>query len=143
MLIALYEHKVFVQGAIWGINSFDQWGVELGKVLAKELLPMVEGQDARDGPRFLHRRPHRRDPDAPEFLMTPDRLKRLNSIADVRRASRRILPRPIFDLIDGGCRGRVDAPPERVRLRSPSPSCRRRSTALRRATCRSRSSAIA
>ncbi|MDE1152363.1 MAG: glucose-6-phosphate isomerase [Micavibrio sp.] len=36
-LIALYEHKVFVQGAIWGINSFDQWGVELGKVLAKTL----------------------------------------------------------------------------------------------------------
>jgi len=36
-LIALYEHKVFVQGAIWGINSFDQWGVELGKVLAKNI----------------------------------------------------------------------------------------------------------
>ena len=34
MLIALYEHKVFVQGVIWGINSFDQWGVELGKALA-------------------------------------------------------------------------------------------------------------
>ncbi len=37
MLIALYEHKVFVQGSIWSINSFDQWGVELGKVLAKAL----------------------------------------------------------------------------------------------------------
>lgn len=37
MLIALYEHKVFVQGVIWGINSFDQWGVELGKVLAKKI----------------------------------------------------------------------------------------------------------
>ncbi|HYD18150.1 MAG TPA: glucose-6-phosphate isomerase [Patescibacteria group bacterium] len=37
MLIALYEHKVFVQGIVWGINSFDQWGVELGKVLAKTL----------------------------------------------------------------------------------------------------------
>ncbi len=36
-LVALYEHKVFVQGAIWGINSFDQWGVELGKVLAKAI----------------------------------------------------------------------------------------------------------
>ena len=46
MLIALYEHKIFVQGVIWGINSFDQWGVELGKVLAKELLPMVEGRQA-------------------------------------------------------------------------------------------------
>jgi glucose-6-phosphate isomerase len=38
-LIALYEHKVFVQGVIWGINSFDQWGVELGKVLAKRIAP--------------------------------------------------------------------------------------------------------
>ena len=36
-MIALYEHKTFVQGAIWGINSFDQWGVELGKVLAKTI----------------------------------------------------------------------------------------------------------
>jgi glucose-6-phosphate isomerase len=43
-LIALYEHRVFVEGAIWGINSFDQWGVELGKTLASELLPMVEGR---------------------------------------------------------------------------------------------------
>jgi glucose-6-phosphate isomerase len=43
-IIALYEHKIFVQGVIWGINSFDQWGVELGKTLAKELLPMVEGK---------------------------------------------------------------------------------------------------
>jgi glucose-6-phosphate isomerase len=38
-LVALYEHKVFVQGAIWGINSFDQWGVELGKVLAARIVP--------------------------------------------------------------------------------------------------------
>ncbi|MCF6302970.1 MAG: glucose-6-phosphate isomerase [Devosiaceae bacterium] len=44
MLIALYEHKVFVQGIIWGINSFDQWGVELGKKLAKDLLPDVQGK---------------------------------------------------------------------------------------------------
>ncbi|MEY9965121.1 glucose-6-phosphate isomerase [Streptacidiphilus sp. MAP12-16] len=43
-LIALYEHKVFVQGAIWNIDSFDQWGVELGKVLAKKIEPvLVEG----------------------------------------------------------------------------------------------------
>ena len=48
MIIALYEHKVFVQGTIWGINSFDQWGVELGKVLAKELQPMVEGKEKPD-----------------------------------------------------------------------------------------------
>jgi len=38
-LIALYEHKIFVQGVIWGVNSFDQWGVELGKQLAKAILP--------------------------------------------------------------------------------------------------------
>jgi glucose-6-phosphate isomerase len=37
-LIALYEHKVFTQGVIWNINSFDQWGVELGKQLASKLL---------------------------------------------------------------------------------------------------------
>jgi glucose-6-phosphate isomerase len=45
-LIALYEHKVFVQGAVWNINSFDQWGVELGKVLAKRVEPaLTEGAD--------------------------------------------------------------------------------------------------
>jgi glucose-6-phosphate isomerase len=38
MLLALYEHKVFVQGCIWGVNSFDQWGVEYGKSLAKTVL---------------------------------------------------------------------------------------------------------
>ena len=38
-LIAIYEHKIFVQGIIWNINSFDQWGVELGKQLAKSILP--------------------------------------------------------------------------------------------------------
>jgi glucose-6-phosphate isomerase len=43
-LIALYEHKVFTQGTIWGINSFDQWGVELGKVLATRLLSDIEAQ---------------------------------------------------------------------------------------------------
>ncbi len=41
-LIAMYEHKIFVQGVIWRINSFDQWGVELGKVLAKVILPELE-----------------------------------------------------------------------------------------------------
>jgi len=41
-LIALYEHKVFTQGVIWGINSFDQWGVELGKVLASRITPELE-----------------------------------------------------------------------------------------------------
>ena len=42
-LIALYEHKIFVQGIIWNIYSFDQWGVELGKQLAKKILPELEG----------------------------------------------------------------------------------------------------
>jgi len=44
-LIAFYEHKVFVQGIIWNINSFDQWGVELGKQLAKVILPELSGTD--------------------------------------------------------------------------------------------------
>ncbi|MBL8705512.1 MAG: glucose-6-phosphate isomerase [Rhodospirillales bacterium] len=43
MLIALYEHKIFVQGLVWGINSFDQWGVELGKQLANRILPELKG----------------------------------------------------------------------------------------------------
>jgi len=45
-LIALYEHRVFVTGALWGINSFDQWGVELGKALCSSLLPRLDTGDA-------------------------------------------------------------------------------------------------
>jgi glucose-6-phosphate isomerase len=41
----MYEHKIFVQGVIWNVFSFDQWGVELGKVLAKKILPELEGKD--------------------------------------------------------------------------------------------------
>ncbi len=44
-LIAFYEHKIFTQGVIWGINSFDQMGVELGKQLAKKILPELPGRD--------------------------------------------------------------------------------------------------
>jgi len=44
-LIALYEHRVFTSGALWGINSFDQWGVELGKALCNQLLPRFESRD--------------------------------------------------------------------------------------------------
>ena len=44
-LVALYEHSVFTQGVIWNIDSFDQWGVELGKVLAKKIIPELEGKD--------------------------------------------------------------------------------------------------
>lgn len=48
-IVALYEHRVFVEGAILGINSFDQWGVELGKVLAKDMAPILSGeQDGSD-----------------------------------------------------------------------------------------------
>jgi glucose-6-phosphate isomerase len=43
-LVALYEHSVFTQGAIWGIDSFDQWGVELGKEMAGELVPYLSGE---------------------------------------------------------------------------------------------------
>jgi glucose-6-phosphate isomerase len=45
-LIALYEHITFTQGTIWQINSFDQWGVELGKVMANQLAPLLTGEPA-------------------------------------------------------------------------------------------------
>jgi glucose-6-phosphate isomerase len=47
-LVALYEHSVFTQGTVWGIDSFDQWGVELGKVLAKRIIPELESGDEPD-----------------------------------------------------------------------------------------------
>jgi glucose-6-phosphate isomerase len=50
-LVALYEHSVFTQGAIWDIDSFDQWGVELGKVLAQRIIPELE---SRAEPRLEH-----------------------------------------------------------------------------------------
>jgi len=50
-LVALYEHSVFTQGTIWGINSFDQWGVELGKALAQRIIPELE---SREEPRLGH-----------------------------------------------------------------------------------------
>jgi glucose-6-phosphate isomerase len=48
-LVALYEHKTFVQGVLWGINPFDQWGVELGKSLASRILPAVREKDRASG----------------------------------------------------------------------------------------------
>ena len=48
MLVALYEHKIFVQGVIWGVYSFDQWGVELGKQLAKAILPELDDDEPVD-----------------------------------------------------------------------------------------------
>jgi glucose-6-phosphate isomerase len=50
-LVALYEHRVFTQGAIWQIDSFDQWGVELGKALAERIIPELQSKDA---PRLIH-----------------------------------------------------------------------------------------
>jgi glucose-6-phosphate isomerase len=47
-LVALYEHSVFTQGAIWDLDSFDQWGVELGKVLAQRIIPELESQTEPD-----------------------------------------------------------------------------------------------
>ena len=49
-LIALYEHIVHVQGTIWGIDSYDQWGVELGKELANVITPELTGDTAADAP---------------------------------------------------------------------------------------------
>jgi glucose-6-phosphate isomerase len=51
MLLALFEHKVFVQGVIWRINSFDQWGVELGKEMASEILGDLQGEGGAEGGR--------------------------------------------------------------------------------------------
>jgi glucose-6-phosphate isomerase len=53
-LIALYEHITFTQGTIWGINSFDQFGVELGKTIAAQILPAVRGADAALHPATRH-----------------------------------------------------------------------------------------
>ncbi len=50
-LVALYEHKVFTQGAIWDIDSFDQWGVELGKTLALRVIPELQ---AANEPALAH-----------------------------------------------------------------------------------------
>ena len=48
-LVALYEHKVFVQGCIWGVNSYDQWGVELGKVLGNQILDKLQTKETEPG----------------------------------------------------------------------------------------------
>jgi glucose-6-phosphate isomerase len=48
-LIALYEHKIFIQGVLWNIFSFDQWGVELGKQLANKILPELENENKVSG----------------------------------------------------------------------------------------------
>ena len=84
-LVALYEHSVFTQGAIWNINSFDQWGVELGKVLAQRIIPELESKDdAPAQPRQLDQQPH---PPLPE-----DESKRVilkTAVASSREAGQR------------------------------------------------------
>ena len=52
-LVALYEHKVFTQSVVWGINAFDQWGVELGKKMCEEVLPLVRNPAAATGTRAM------------------------------------------------------------------------------------------
>jgi glucose-6-phosphate isomerase len=52
-LIALYEHKVFTQSVVWGINAFDQWGVELGKKMCEEVSPLVQDPEAATGTRAM------------------------------------------------------------------------------------------
>ena len=88
-LIALYEHMVFVQGVVWGIDSFDQWGVELGKELATRITPELTGDGAR--PRHVDARPHRLVPRQPGRLSEPIRLRpapsRRNTTASGGRVS--------------------------------------------------------
>jgi glucose-6-phosphate isomerase len=50
-LVALYEHKIFTQSVLWGINAFDQWGVELGKKMCEEMLPLVRTPGSATGAR--------------------------------------------------------------------------------------------
>ena len=74
-LVALYEHSVFTQGAIWNIDSFDQWGVELGKVLAQRIVPELESKaEPALAPRQLDEQP---DPPLPEAQ--GERVTRRNS----------------------------------------------------------------
>ena len=63
-LVALYEHAVFTQGTVWGINSFDQWGVELGKALAQRIVPELAG-DGGARPRLVDERADRALPRGP------------------------------------------------------------------------------
>jgi glucose-6-phosphate isomerase len=54
-LVAMYEHKVFTQSVVWGINAFDQWGVELGKKMCDEVLPLVSAPESATGTRGMLR----------------------------------------------------------------------------------------
>ena len=78
-LVALYEHSVFTQGAIWAIDSFDQWGVELGKVLASRIIPELRrGRRAEAGARRLHQRADQPLPQA-AWITALARTRRLSA----------------------------------------------------------------
>ena len=66
-LVALYEHSVFTQGTVWGIDSFDQWGVELGKVLAKRIIPELESETE---PELARQLDERADPPLPRHALS-------------------------------------------------------------------------
>ena len=70
-LVALYEHKVFTQSVVWGINAFDQWGVELGKKMCEEVLPLVRDPNAATGTRAMLK-PLLESPRAVESMMRRD-----------------------------------------------------------------------
>jgi glucose-6-phosphate isomerase len=76
-LVALYEHSVFVQGVLWNIDSFDQWGVELGKALAQRVAPELEsstepqlGHDSSTNALIQRYRKHRGKPGAADSSTT-------------------------------------------------------------------------
>ncbi len=127
-LIALYEHIVFVQGVVWGINSFDQWGVELGKELANRITPELTGAPDPSLHDASHQRRHRVVPLTP---LTPHPISRRGAAPSASDSScRPRLRRRQCVAVRGRCRwtGR------RCRDRSPSPgrrSCRAASTAGR------------
>ena len=77
-LVALYEHSVFTQGAIWGIDSFDQWGVELGKALAKKIIPELQ---AAGGAELEHDSSTNADPPLPR-----QRARRVRAMSLEQRA---------------------------------------------------------
>ncbi len=89
-LVALYEHSAFTQGAIWGIDSFDQWGVELGKVLAKRIVPeLTVGRRAAARARRLDQRPDPPlSPPSRRCLIAPGSAPHVRD--DVHRRARRL-----------------------------------------------------
>ena len=86
-LVALYEHSVFTQGTIWGIDSFDQWGVELGKKLAVNIIPELErAEEPELEPRQLD---ERADPGVPRGALTNRRRSRGFGVIPGARSRRR------------------------------------------------------